>query len=393
MLAKSLLPIFGGAILITFLLLTSNSVSGATGNDIRKFEEIIDLSYTHDIYLTYENGRPVFYINEPKEFRIKKTYVYANNDLIPLVKSLGFKVSNTSYNIIVTNSDISTDKKAIIFLKCGQSQEKEVIWLEDPLKLGKSKVYAFCNLSKQGTVIAKYTDGGIAVVKVDNKIYVGFKPSRTTLANLMMIQIVEDVKPEISIVQVVIVGVVTLLMLYSIIKEIIFKILSKLFDFLSVLVVGVGGFINLHDKDGVLLNDLRRKIYEYILENPGVHLREIQRRFNVSLSSVTWHLKMLEKAGLIKSAKFRNKLVYYPTGMNKEDLLLMLTLNNKIARSIVEYIAKVGETHLRKIAKDLDLNVETVRYHLKRLERGGVLISKEIDNKIVYTLNPEIFAK
>jgi predicted transcriptional regulator len=242
-------------------------------------------------------------------------------------------------------------------------------------------------------VIAKYTDGGIAVVKVGNKIYVGFEPSRTTLANLMMIQIAEKVKPEIPIVQVIVVGMVALLMLYSIIKELLFKILSKLFDFLSVLVVGVGGFINLHDKDAVLLNDLRRRIYEYILENPGVHLREIQRRFDVSLSSVTWHLKMLEKAGLIKSTKFRNKLVYFPTGMNKEDLLLMLTLDNDVAKSIVGYIAKVGEAHLRKIAKDLNLNVETVRYHLKRLERAGVLISREIDNKIVYTLNPEIFVK
>ena len=56
MLAKNLLSILGGAILIVFLLLTSSSVSESIGNDIRKFEEIINLSYTHDIYLTYKNG-------------------------------------------------------------------------------------------------------------------------------------------------------------------------------------------------------------------------------------------------------------------------------------------------------------------------------------------------
>ena len=56
MLAKNLLLTLIGAIFITSFLLTSSSVSEAVGNDIRKFEEIINLSYTHDIYLTYKNG-------------------------------------------------------------------------------------------------------------------------------------------------------------------------------------------------------------------------------------------------------------------------------------------------------------------------------------------------
>jgi len=358
-----------------------------------KFEEIINLSYTYDIYLTYEGGKPVFYVNEPKDFIVKKTYVYASDSLTSLVRSLGFRVSNTDYDLVVTDSDISTDKKAIIFIKRNTSQEKEIIWFKDPLKLEKSKVRAFCNLSKHGDVIAKYTDGGIAVVKVGNKIYVGFEPNRNTLANLIMIQITERFEPEVPLVHVIVVGMIALLVLYSVVKDFLLKILSKFFGFLSALIICIGGFINIYDRDAVLLNDLRRSIYEYILENPGVHLREIQRRFNISLSSATWHLKMLEKAGLIRSTKFRNKLVYYPTGMKKEDLLLMLTLDNEIAKNIVDYIADVGEAHLRKIAKYLNLNVETVRYHLKKLERAGVLISKEVGNRIVYTLNPEIITR
>jgi predicted transcriptional regulator len=233
----------------------------------------------------------------------------------------------------------------------------------------------------------------VAVVRVGNKIYVGFEPSRSTLANLIMMQIVEKVIPKITVVQAVAIGVTTALVVYVTLKNALLKILSRIFDLISFLVICIGGYLNLQDKDVVLLNDLRRNIYNYILENPGVHLREIRRKFDISLSTAMWHLKILEKAGLIKSEKFGNKLIYYPTGMNKEDLLIMLTLNNETAKRIINYIAKVGEAHIRKIVNDLAMNIETVRYHLRRLERAGVLLSKEIGNKIVYTLNPELFVR
>jgi predicted transcriptional regulator len=97
---------------------------------------------------------------------------------------------------------------------------------------------------------------------------------------------------------------------------------------------------------------------------------------------------MLEKAGLIKSSKIGNKLVYYPSDFNAEDLVLMVTLKNNTAKRIVDYLARIGRAHLRKIAGDLDISVETVRYNLKKLERAGVVLSEEEGNRIVYYINP-----
>ena len=37
----------------------------------------------------------------------------------------------------------------------------------------------------------------------------------------------------------------------------------------------------------ILLNDTRRMIYEFVLDNPGTHLREIIRELKISISTAT----------------------------------------------------------------------------------------------------------
>lgn len=69
-------------------------------------------------------------------------------------------------------------------------------------------------------------------------------------------------------------------------------------------------------------------------------------------------------------------MVYYPVGAERDDLIIVATLNNDKARSIVEYLLNEGNAHARKIAKDLDMNVETVRYHLRKLENMNVVLCR-----------------
>ena len=47
----------------------------------------------------------------------------------------------------------------------------------------------------------------------------------------------------------------------------------------------------------------RKEIYDFILKNPGLHLRELNRRFNFSFGSLRYHLEYLKKRHLIKQIK------------------------------------------------------------------------------------------
>jgi len=45
----------------------------------------------------------------------------------------------------------------------------------------------------------------------------------------------------------------------------------------------------------ILEHDIRQKIYRFILENSGLHLREISRRMAIPKSTLRHHLKYLNK--------------------------------------------------------------------------------------------------
>jgi predicted transcriptional regulator len=387
------------AIILLSTLVIGN-VSGATNYALDSnqttinysLESINTLTYSQAVYLTYRNGTPVFYVNEEKEYIVKPVKVLAIN-MTKLVLELGYRVDDRDYDLVVSDRIVETDKKAIFFAPIEGfkplNKRTKIVWIKDPLKLKETEVFGLYEFPERGEVIARYENGGVAITKIGDKIYVGVKPDKAVLANTMYVHTVEKVEPIPTVVVVTItvtaVGF-SVYGLYSLLKKFLHEILSALFS----LVIAIGGYINLMNKDEVLLNDTRRDIYNYILDNPGCHLREIQKEMGVSISTATWHLRILEKAGLIRVVKHRNKLLYYPTGFKLEDALVATTLKNATAKAIVDYLLRVGNAHVRKIARDLDLGVETVRYNLKKLERVGVVLNVEEGNKVVYYINPEV---
>ncbi|MEO2116849.1 MAG: winged helix-turn-helix transcriptional regulator [Methanocaldococcus sp.] len=353
-------------------------------------ENISRYVYNTTIYLSYRNDTPYFYIGEEKEFKLVPPYIKVDEDIAPLVKELGFRINNKKYNLIITKRDVNTSKMAIIFSPINGSKRIEgnrtILWIKDPLKIKQSKVEAYYILPKKGEIIAIYKDGKPAAIKINNKIYVGFKPNKDVLANLIYVHIVKRTSNPLPYILFTV--FLTFASLIFIFQEIIKKKFLDLISALASVKVFILGRINLLDEEKVLLNDTRREIYNYILDNPGCHLREISKNLDIPVSTLTWHLRILEKANLIKSKKFGNRLIYYPADMDMRDLPL-LYLKNETQKSIFNYLLK-SPAHLRKIAKDLNLNVETVRYNLKKLENLGIIKAKEEGNKIVYYINESI---
>jgi len=353
-------------------------------------ENISQYIYNNTVYLSYENDIPCFYIGEKKEFVIIPPYIKVDDDIAPLIKKLRFKINNENYNLIITKRDINTDKMAIIFAPINGSKKvhgnNTIIWINDPLRLKQSEVEALYALPEKGEVIARYKDGKPAAIKINNKIYVGFKPNKNVLANLIYVHIVKRASnPLPYILFTVFLTFASLILTF---QETIKKKFLDLISALASVKVFILSRINVFNEEKVLLNDKRREIYNYILDNPGCYLRELSKNLNIPVSTLTWHLRILEKANLIKSKKFGNRLIYYPADMDMEDLLL-LYLKNETQKSIFEYLLK-SPAHLRKIAKDLNLNVETVRYNLKKMESLGIVKAKEEGNKIVYYINKSI---
>ncbi|UXM84642.1 winged helix-turn-helix transcriptional regulator [Methanococcus aeolicus] len=371
-------------ILIAMYLLSSTF---AFNNCIHHTIDGVNINiYNNTVYLDYVNNSPVFYVGEKKEYIVIPPYINADTE-ISLIKKLNFKITNDSklVNLIISHKDINTTTNAIIFAPLPSSKKintsTTIYWVKDPLRLNKTQVIDYYTYPKKGEIIATYENGEPAAIKVGNKIYAGFKPDKLSLANLIYIFIIKKVSSPLHMILLILASLLSVIIIFEAFKK---KLANFLLNIASTSVFVVLR-ITTNNKDKVLLNKKRKEIYDYIIDNPGCHLRKLSEELNISLSTLSWHLRILEKAELIKSKKIGNKIIYYPVGMDKNDLLLLYLSNTQ--NEIYQYLLN-NDAHLRKIAKDLDMNVETVRYNLRKMEELDIVNAKEDGNKIVYYVNP-----
>jgi predicted transcriptional regulator len=61
---------------------------------------------------------------------------------------------------------------------------------------------------------------------------------------------------------------------------------------------------------------------------------------------------------------------------------------NKTALNVLLYITNFGEGYSKQIAKNFGLSLSMVQNQLKRLEFGGILVSKKLGKTRVFLFNP-----
>jgi DNA-binding transcriptional ArsR family regulator len=136
-----------------------------------------------------------------------------------------------------------------------------------------------------------------------------------------------------------------------------------------------------------LLNlELRNKIYNIILKNPGLHFREIVRKSNIPATTLSYHLRRLEKNDLLITKKEGRYIRYFVSKDidNKEKTIINI-IRQETTRNILLYIVLMIVTTQSEIAKELELHPTTVEFHLKKLRKNDLIEPAQIKNGIVYT--------
>src|SRR5579875_686803 len=94
--------------------------------------------------------------------------------------------------------------------------------------------------------------------------------------------------------------------------------------------------------DGKPMENLQNnsgRIFKYIEENPGCHLRQLKRDLGLSMGTVQYHLNHLEKTGRIISERFNLYRCYYASGLFKEnERNILKILNQQTAREVLMFI-------------------------------------------------------
>ena len=141
------------------------------------------------------------------------------------------------------------------------------------------------------------------------------------------------------------------------------------------------------DREDVLEYEVRRKVYTAIKTSPGVHARRLQRLVDIPMSTLVYHLRYLERHGvlLVREDKYYKR--YYPhEDLGREDKPVMAALQQEKLKAIVLTILERGDVRYTDLKADSTLPASTLSLYLKELVEAGVLARRRVGRETRYTV-------
>lgn len=121
----------------------------------------------------------------------------------------------------------------------------------------------------------------------------------------------------------------------------------------------------------------RRRVYGCIQDHPGLHQREIARVLELTPSHAEHHVRHLLRAGLITAQEDGHYVRYYVSttiegGIPAQDKKILALLRQRRPLEIVSHLVMDAQ-QAQDLAAAMNLSVATLGYHLKKLERAGLI--------------------
>ena len=132
-------------------------------------------------------------------------------------------------------------------------------------------------------------------------------------------------------------------------------------------------------KQTVLDNFSRGQLHGYILANPGVHMNAIRDRFGLSNGEVAYHLRVLEREGLVSSMSDGLRRRFYPGEGGARERPQELTFAQTLLITVMEKSPGITGSELSRAT---GTSPQVVNYHLKKLWRMD-LITMDRDGRVV----------
>ncbi|MEM3341163.1 MAG: winged helix-turn-helix transcriptional regulator, partial [Thermoplasmata archaeon] len=135
-------------------------------------------------------------------------------------------------------------------------------------------------------------------------------------------------------------------------------------------------------KENAQDNFTRGQILGYLKANPGVHYRKLLEALDIGNGNLTYHLRVLEKEGLIRSRNKGLKKYFFPADIPLGTEILIL---NETQRFILTYLKTHPGSTLTVLADVTGVSVAYCSRQVKELEEAGVIrVVQQGPNKFCY---------
>lgn len=134
----------------------------------------------------------------------------------------------------------------------------------------------------------------------------------------------------------------------------------------------------------------RKRIYDFVCASPGCHLREIQRRLEVPLGTLEYHLNYLVEHELVSIRDEGGYKRYYPVGMMRSiDKSILSLLRQDIPRRLVMHLLLHPDSKFGDLAQKFDVAPSTLSFHVAKLVKAGIVSKTRSGRETTYKVENE----
>ena len=123
----------------------------------------------------------------------------------------------------------------------------------------------------------------------------------------------------------------------------------------------------------VLLNERRRRVFLTVLDRPGIHLRELGRSLDVPLQSLSWHVEILKKVGLVQGFRIGKFTALAVPGQADPESLRDLALLDVVKNAAIIQVLRRRSRTRSQVSGDLQVYPQALDPSLRSLLLRGLV--------------------
>lgn len=129
--------------------------------------------------------------------------------------------------------------------------------------------------------------------------------------------------------------------------------------------------------DEIFESEIRKKIIDTILKEPGIHHNDLLRKCKIHRGQLQWHLSVLIQYDIIRKEKLGQYSIFYPIHYEDQNSdSKKYLLRSKQSTKILDLIKSQPGIYSSKIAHQLDLKRNSVKYHIDKLLKNNFIFVK-----------------
>ncbi len=143
-------------------------------------------------------------------------------------------------------------------------------------------------------------------------------------------------------------------------------------------------------EEGELSLPTRKRLFEYVEANPGVHFSQLKRDLDMETGLLQYHLRELEEYGVLESEEYQSKRrVFVARNLDERERAILAVLRYETTREILLHLLERGASRNGEIAEAVEVTPSTISWHLSNLIEQGVVKSIEDDRTTLYEVSDE----